>query len=75
VAFCPGSCACLCVKRWLTSLLLPVLVLLVLLAGPRGLSWRDDKPAELCWMEAQVHMGQQKGATSARFQTGTVVIC
>lgn len=21
--------------------------------GPRGLSWRDDKPAELCWIEAQ----------------------
>ncbi len=22
--------------------------------GPRGLEWRSDKPAELCWMEAQV---------------------
>lgn len=23
-------------------------------AGPRGVSWRDDKPAELSWIEAQV---------------------
>eukprot|EP00955_Chlamydomonas_euryale_P013598 146334-Chlamydomonas_euryale.AAC.5 len=22
--------------------------------GPRGVSWRDDKPAELSWIEAQV---------------------
>lgn len=21
--------------------------------GPRGLEWRDDKPAEMAWMEAQ----------------------
>ncbi len=21
--------------------------------GPRGLSWRDDKPSEICWIEAQ----------------------
>lgn len=25
----------------------------ILLPGPRGLSWRDDKPAELSWIEAQ----------------------
>jgi hypothetical protein len=28
--------------------------LLCCVAGPRGLSWRDDKPAELSWIEAQV---------------------
>ena len=22
--------------------------------GPRNVEWRDDKPAELCWTEAQV---------------------
>lgn len=22
--------------------------------GPRGISWRDDRPAELTWTEAQV---------------------
>lgn len=22
--------------------------------GPRSLEWRDDKPASLCWIEAQV---------------------
>lgn len=22
--------------------------------GPRAVSWRDDKPAELCWIECQV---------------------
>jgi hypothetical protein len=36
-------------------MLMLLLLLLLLLSGPRGLSWRDDKPAELCWIEAQVH--------------------
>ena len=22
--------------------------------GPRSLQWRDDQPAELCWIETQV---------------------
>jgi hypothetical protein len=42
-------------------LVLLLLLLLLLLPGPRGLSWRDDKPAELCWMEAQVRLGQHRG--------------
>jgi hypothetical protein len=29
--------------------------------GPRGLEWRSDKPAELAWMEAQVHMYIKSG--------------
>lgn len=26
--------------------------------GPRGISWRSDKPAELCWMEVSTLCGK-----------------
>lgn len=32
--------------------------------GPRSLEWRSDKPAELAWIEAQVHSRQETSQTS-----------
>ena len=34
--------------------------------GPRSLQWRDDQPAELCWIEAQVSLPQLPNFVLAR---------
>ena len=37
--------------------------------GPRALEWRSDKPAELCWIEAQVRISLAQPAQILKLVT------